>query len=286
MWLNSACRRSTSPTQLIEQPARALPPRPRQLPADGLEEGRVAREQPRVEQRQQKLRIVVVQVRDLRQLHHLVADGETQVPERVEHRFDDPLFGRADGAVEDEEQIDVGVQAQRPAAIAAERRDRKGRDRRSLRRVDDVANQIVNAPRIPGHGQVPALAGPDLCAVLTARCRELIRQPWLAFERRVFPGGHRACSIRSGRDRHDSTSWRRPEPRQQPAGSDGEAGFSPPLLGRLKPAPPGPPLSICNPDAEHPDRFEAVAAVHSLRRVAEPQQVDAAMDVQRRSCRA
>ena len=75
----------------------------------GFEDARLAGEQPRVEERQQEFRIPFVEVLEVRQFTNLVTDGESQIPQRVEQRFDQALLGSADCAVEDHEQVDVRV---------------------------------------------------------------------------------------------------------------------------------------------------------------------------------
>src|SRR5262249_38388583 len=59
-------------------------------------------------------------------LANLVADREACVPQRVQDGAHEMLLGRADLAVEQEEDVDVGVQAQLTTAVAAERDDQAG----------------------------------------------------------------------------------------------------------------------------------------------------------------
>ena len=53
---------------------------------------------PRVEQRQQELRVVGLELREVVELAHLMADDDAEVPERVQERAQEPLLRRADAA--------------------------------------------------------------------------------------------------------------------------------------------------------------------------------------------
>ena len=54
---------------------------------------------------------------------HLVTDDDAEIPQRVEKPVDETLLGGADAAAEEQQEIDVRVQAEVPAAVAAERDD-------------------------------------------------------------------------------------------------------------------------------------------------------------------
>ena len=94
---------------------------------------RLTGEQPGIEQREQELRIAGFEVLEIGQLADLVADRQAQVPQRMQERLDELLFGRPDRAVEHDEQIEVGVEAEHPPAVAAERANG---ERRRLRGLD------------------------------------------------------------------------------------------------------------------------------------------------------
>ena len=91
--------------------------------AEPLEHRARARDRTRVEQRQQELRIVGLEPLKILDVAHLVTDDDAEIPQRVEKRVDEPLFGGADAAAEEQQQIDIRVEAEVPAAVAAERDD-------------------------------------------------------------------------------------------------------------------------------------------------------------------
>ena len=65
-----------------------------------------------------------------------MADGQAQVPERIEERVQEPLVVGSDGPGEEHQQVDVRVQAELAAAVAAEREHRdRLRGRRRPRRT-------------------------------------------------------------------------------------------------------------------------------------------------------
>ena len=88
-----------------------------------LEEIEVAGNRPGVEHGEQELGVGDVELVEVRELAHLMADHQLQVPERLQHGVDEALFVPADGGSEQNHQVDIGMQAQRPAAVAAERAD-------------------------------------------------------------------------------------------------------------------------------------------------------------------
>ena len=93
-----------------------------------LKQTLVAGNEPHVEQRQQELGVAHVErgrVDDLGELADVLADGQAEVPERLEQRADEAFVARRHRVLEQDQEIDVRVQAERPAAIAAERADRE-----------------------------------------------------------------------------------------------------------------------------------------------------------------
>ena len=108
------------------------------------EEGGAAREQARVGLREQEGGVVDFDRQRVLEGAHLMADRQAEVPEGMEHALEERLFGRADVAGEDDQQVDVRVRRQRPAPIAAERRDGHVDRRRGERRRDQAADQVVH----------------------------------------------------------------------------------------------------------------------------------------------
>jgi hypothetical protein len=110
---------------------------------DAIEQRRVAGDRPCVEERQQELRVVDFEPGEVADLPDLVADREPRVPHRVQDRAD-PFFLRlADLAVEEQQDVEVGMQAELTPAIAAERDD-EARVRRWRRGVEQPLQELVD----------------------------------------------------------------------------------------------------------------------------------------------
>ncbi len=139
---------------------------------DALEDQRIAGEQPGVDLGEQELRVVDVDVRGLVEGPHLVADGQAEVPERMEDGLEDALLAAADRAAEDQQQVDVRMQRQGPPAVAAERRDRHRHRRLGQRRADEIPDQVVEAIGEAGVRGAAAGAPLDVDGELSARLGE------------------------------------------------------------------------------------------------------------------
>ncbi len=126
---------------------------------EAIEERPRAGQRPRVDERQQELGIVGLELLELAQLAHLVSDDHADVPQRVQERAEEGLFGRADGAAEENQQIDVGVQTEVPPAIAAER-EHGHRSLGGWRFGEQLPQQHVGAIGIPlEHGTAARPSG-------------------------------------------------------------------------------------------------------------------------------
>ena len=55
----------------------------------------------------------------------MLTDGQAEVPERLEQRADEAFVARRHRVLEQNQEIDVRVQAERPAPITAERAERE-----------------------------------------------------------------------------------------------------------------------------------------------------------------
>ena len=97
----------------------------------------------------------------------------------MEHALEERLFGSADVAGENEQQIDVRVRRQRPAPISAERRDGHVDRRRGERRPDQAADQVVHVVGEARVRRAPAHATFDGGGELFAGRREPLRPPTL-----------------------------------------------------------------------------------------------------------
>jgi hypothetical protein len=97
-----------------------------------------------------------------------VTDDEAEIPERVQNRTDEALFGFPEVAAEQQQQIDVRVKAQLAAAVAADG-NHGHRPFDSRRRDDQLPQDRVQAVREPGERRASAVAPKDLGAQLAAR---------------------------------------------------------------------------------------------------------------------
>ncbi len=133
--------------------------------AETLEHRAGAGDRPRVEQRQQELGVVGLELAEIIDVAHLVADDDAEVPERVQEAADEALLRRPDAVAEQQQQIDVGVETEVAAPVAAERDDRH----RSVIGAgvgDQLPDERVDAVRVPFHRAAPAGAVRDRRAQL------------------------------------------------------------------------------------------------------------------------
>ncbi len=91
-----------------------------------VEEPHIAREQPQVAEREQKLGIVRFDRVELRDFTDVLPDRELDVPERLQERVDEPLGAGVNRPVEHDQQIDVGVERERAPPVPADRADDHG----------------------------------------------------------------------------------------------------------------------------------------------------------------
>ncbi len=122
--------------------------RPMKEAPEALEHRARARHRTRVEQREQELGIVGLELAQVREVAHLVADDDAEVPERIQEIADEALLRRTDAVAEEQQQIDVGMEAQVAAAVAAEREDRHGAVVRA-RLGEELPDERVHAIRVP-----------------------------------------------------------------------------------------------------------------------------------------
>src|SRR5215216_4885139 len=82
------------------------------------------RDRSRVEQRQQKFRIVFFELCEVTQLADLVTHHDAEIPQRMEEATQKSFLIRTDGVPEQDQQVDVRMEAQMPPAVPAKREDR------------------------------------------------------------------------------------------------------------------------------------------------------------------
>jgi hypothetical protein len=87
-------------------------------------EREISGDRPGVDQRHEKLGVVHFQARELINLTDLVADNETQIPQRVQKRAEQALLRLTQTAAEEHEQIDVRVKTELFPAVPADGNDR------------------------------------------------------------------------------------------------------------------------------------------------------------------
>jgi hypothetical protein len=92
---------------LMEKRAETLKHRPR--PGDGT----------RVEEREEKLRIVPLQLAEVLDVANLMPHYDTEIPEGIQEAVDEPFFRGPDAAAKQQQQVDVGMQAEMTPAVAS-----------------------------------------------------------------------------------------------------------------------------------------------------------------------
>ena len=135
------------------------------------------------------------------ELPHLVADHDADVPERVQERPQEPLLGGADAPAEQHEQIDVGMEAEMTAPVAAEREDDHALGRRAVRK--QLPQHRVDAIRIALERAPSTGAAPDVGRQFRARRGQRRRQPGTCRARL----GHRHIVMFASRCRIKHMCW-------------------------------------------------------------------------------
>ena len=81
---------------------------------------------------------------EVAKLAHMVPDLEPQIPQRMQQALDEALFGAADRAAEQHEQIDVGVEKLGFAPVTADRVDGERSPRMRAGILDELADDAVD----------------------------------------------------------------------------------------------------------------------------------------------
>ncbi len=111
----------------------------------------------RVEQREQEFGVVDFELGEVVDLPDLMADGKAQVPQRMQDGAHASFFGGADPAVEEQQDVDVRVQAELPSSIPAERHDETGGG--GISRIpDEILEKVIDAVRKALQRRASALA--------------------------------------------------------------------------------------------------------------------------------
>ena len=79
------------------------------------------------------------------ELADVLADGQPEVPERLEQGADEALVARPHRILEQDQQVDVGVEAERAPAVAAKSADRHGGAGMDARRFGKLLHQRIHA---------------------------------------------------------------------------------------------------------------------------------------------
>ena len=158
-----------------------------------------------------------------------MANVEPQIPERVQDGLDDTLLGRGDRAVDDYEQIDVGVEAQMTPAVTSDRDQREPMARRLVGGLVNVADDAVDPVGIAGGRRQPGVRLPRLGPQLVTRGGEDLG------ERRFGRRRGRGCGTMCGHEcGHGLAAGRY----QDALGCQGTSGFRGIQYPTLKPKKP------------------------------------------------
>ena len=136
-----------------------------------LEERAAAVDGPRVDEGEQKLGIVGLQALEVFDIAHLMAHHEPEIPEWMQQTADEPFFGVADPTAEQQQQVDVGVEAQLAAAVATHGHD-ADRLLRRRRRRKKLPQQDVEPLGVTLERRTAGLPASGLIAQLAPRRRE------------------------------------------------------------------------------------------------------------------
>jgi len=106
-------------------------------------------------------------------------------PRSQSGRVDERFFRRANRLLEEEQQIDVGMERKRPAAVAADRADRQRGAGVFARQLRELLHDGVDLTGVTGLHVAPGASLPRRCYVLLPRRRERPRH--------LLPVGVSAC---------------------------------------------------------------------------------------------
>ena len=135
---------------------------------EALKKPLVAGDEPEVEQREQEFDVPEIErgrLGELVELADMLADGQPEVPERLEQRPDEALLARPHRVLEEDEDVDVGVQAQRPPAVTPKGTDRHGGagvDAGALRELLDERIDAAGVPDLNVPPSAPMPGGRDV----------------------------------------------------------------------------------------------------------------------------
>ena len=144
--------------------------------AELLEQACIAVEMAGVGERDQIFRVVGVGLPEIRDFPHVMPDVEAQVPQRVQHRLQETLVGGADRPAEQEQQVDVGVQAQLPSAVAAHGHDRHRRVGLFARCAVDLTDDPVDLSGVARQALAAPARGQRVGLQFFARRAQDVRQ--------------------------------------------------------------------------------------------------------------
>jgi hypothetical protein len=134
---------------------------------EALKQTEITSDRPGIDQRHEELGIVDFQACELVNLANLVADDETGIPQGVQDKAEEPFLGGTEMAAEEHQQVDVGVKAQLPPAVAADG-DHGHRLFGAGRGGQELAEQRIEAFGVAGERGTPAVAEKDVVAQLAA----------------------------------------------------------------------------------------------------------------------
>ena len=149
--------------QGVEQPPPVVGTKAADPAVEALEEPLVAGDEADVEQRQQELDVAEVERRrlgEVREVPDVLTDGQAEIPQRLQQGADEALLARPHRVLEQEQQVDVGMEAERPPAVAPERAHRQGGAGMDPRRFRELLHERVHAAGEAGLHVPPAAAMP------------------------------------------------------------------------------------------------------------------------------
>src|SRR4051812_16029652 len=207
----------------------------------------------------------------------MLTEFQAQVPERLQNSLDEVFFRRADRAVKPDQHVDVRVEAERPASVASDRAHDEWRRGPIAGRIDDGLDHAVHLKRVARCGVTTGATAPRSLSVLVPGRRQAVGSTLLQFRAlSVGPAGHRVlwCCLPVNVYPQAYVI-----PSTLELASYSEAGLWPCQPVEKPASSVG--LSIGERKANERHRLEIVAAVQQLRVVAQPQEINATVDLER-----
>jgi hypothetical protein len=140
------------------------------------EERLVAGYDARIQERHLKLDVIGIDFGEIRQLSNVVPDGQLQIPKRLQDRVYYARFFPLNAALEQDQQVDIRVQAERTTTVPADRANHERLSGVPARGLDELPDNRIHLGCVLRLRRAAAPALPGGRDELATRARESFRK--------------------------------------------------------------------------------------------------------------